>query len=134
MFHARHRTLLRSMLFGSLLTLGVGAASAQTRPSSKPPAQPPTPAAAPQAAATPDEAMAAQIRKAIKDEKAITVYADSIRVIVSAGTVSLKGPVRTDAEKKAIGEKADAIAGQANVMNNLMVAPDSPALPKAPTP
>jgi hyperosmotically inducible protein len=134
MFHARHRTLLRSMLFGSLLTLGVGAASAQTPPSSKPPAQPPTPAAAPQAAATPDEAMAAQIRKAIKDEKAIAVYADSIRVIASAGTVSLKGPVRTDAEKKAIGEKADAIAGQANVMNNLMVAPDSPDLPKAPTP
>jgi len=129
MFHARHRTFVRSMLVGSLLTLGAGTASAQTPPST-PPAQPPAPATSPQPAATPDDATAARIRKAIKDEKAIAIYADSIKVIVSSGTVSLKGPVRTDAEKKAIGAKADAIVGEANVMNNLIVAPDSPNLPK----
>ena len=130
--HARHRTFMRSVVIGGLLTVSAGAASAQT-PSSRPPAQPTTPAAAPQASATPDDVMAAQIRKAIKDDKAIAAYGDSIKVIVSAGTVSLKGPVRTDAEKKAIGAKADAIAGQPNVMNNLIVAPDHPYLPKPTT-
>lgn len=132
MFHARHRTFMRSMLFGGLLTLGVGTAGAQTPPSSPPPAQP-APTAAPQPAATPDDAMVAKIRKAIKDDKAIAIYAESIKVIARDGTVSLKGPVRTDAEKKAIGAKADAIAGEANVMNNLMVAPEHAELPKAPT-
>ena len=131
MFHARHRTFMRSMLFGGLLTLGAGAASAQTPPST-PPAQPATPTTA-QPAATPDDAIAAKIRKAIKDDKAITAYADSVRMMVSGGMVTLKGPVRSDAEKKAIGAKADAIAGEANVMNNLVVAPDSPGLPKPPT-
>jgi hyperosmotically inducible periplasmic protein len=130
MFHARHRTFMRSTLFGGLLTLAVGTAHAQTPPSSPPPAQPPAPTASQQPAATPDDVMAARIRKAIKDEKAIAIYAESIKVIVSSGTVSLKGPVRTDADKKAIGAKADAIAGEANVMNNLVVAPDSPNLPK----
>ena len=131
MFHARHRTFMRSMLFGGLLTLGAGAASAQTPPS-PPPAQPPAPAVA-EPAATPDEAIAAKIRKAIKDDKAITIYADSVRMMVSGGMVTLKGPVRSEAEKKAIGAKADAIAGEANVMNNLFVAPDSPDLPKTAT-
>lgn len=131
MFHARHRTFMRSMLFGGLLTLGAGAASAQTPPST-PPAQPATPTAAPPAA-TPDEAIAAKIRKAIKDDKAIAIYGDSVRMMVSGGMVTLKGPVRSEAEKKAIGAKADAIAGEANVMNNLVVAPDSPGLPKPST-
>ena len=130
MFHARHRTFMRSMLFGGLLTLGAGAASAQTPPS-QPTAQPTTPAAAP--SATPDDAIAAKIRKAIKDDKAIAAYGDSVRMMVSAGMVTLKGAVRSEAEKKAIGAKADAIAGEANVMNNLVVAPDSPALPKPST-
>ena len=127
MFHARHRTFMRSMLFGGLLTLGAGAASAQTPPST-PPAQPATPTTA-----TPDDAIAAKIRKAIKDDTAIAIYGDSVRMTVSGGMVTLKGPVRSDAEKKAIGAKADAIAGEANVMNNLVVAPDSPGLPKPPT-
>ena len=131
MFHARHRTFMRSMLFGGLLTLGAGAASAQTTPST-PPAEPQTPAVA-QPAATPDEAIAIRIRKAIKDDKAITAYSDSVRMMVSGGMVTIKGAVRSEAEKKAIGAKADAIAGEANVMNNLVVAPDSPALPKPPT-
>ena len=133
MFHARHRTFMRSMLFGGLLTLGVGTAGAQTPPSSTPPAQPPSPAVSEEPAATPDDAMVAKVRKAIKDEKAIAIYAESIKVIVRDGIISLKGPVRTDAEKKAIGAKADAIAGEANVMNNLMVAPDHADLPKPST-
>jgi hyperosmotically inducible protein len=133
MFHARHRTFMRSVVVGGLLTLGAGAARAQTPPSSTPPAQPPAQATPEQPAATPDDVIAAKIRTAIKDEKAIAIYADSIKVIARDGLVSLKGPVRTDAEKKAIGAKADAIVGGANVMNNLIVAPDSPDLPKPTT-
>jgi osmotically-inducible protein OsmY len=122
---------MRSMVFGGLLTLGAGAASAQTKPST-PPAQPRTPTAT-QPAAMPDDEIAAKIRQAIKDDKAIAMYGDSVRLMVSGGMVTLKGPVRTEAEKKAIGAKADAIAGEINVMNNLVVAPDSPGLPKPST-
>ena len=38
-----------------------------------------------------------------------------------SAVVSLKGSVKSDADKKAIGAKADAIAGEKNVMNNLQV-------------
>ena len=134
MFHARHRTFMRSMLFGGLLTLGVSAPQARRRlRAAHHRLSHLSPAVSEEPAATPDDAMVAKVRKAIKDEKAIAIYAESIKVIVRDGIISLKGPVRTDAEKKAIRAKADAIAGEANAMNNLMVAPDHADLPKPST-
>jgi osmotically-inducible protein OsmY len=73
-------------------------------------------------APVPDDAtVAAKIHKAITADKALAAYADSIRIIVSSGRVSLKGAVKSDADKKAIGQIADNIAGAPNVMNNLFV-------------
>jgi osmotically-inducible protein OsmY len=45
--------------------------------------------------------------------------------------VTLKGPVRSDEEKKTIEDKAAAVAGAANVKNELtIVAADSVKTPK----
>jgi osmotically-inducible protein OsmY len=95
--------------------------------------------AAPQAAqaqpsqATPDADLVAKIRQAIADDKAIAQYAQTLKIVSSSGLVTLKGPVKTEADKKAIGAKADQIAGEKNVMNNLFVSADA-AKPAPETP
>jgi osmotically-inducible protein OsmY len=76
-----------------------------------------------------DADLTAKIRQAITDDKALAAYASTIKIIVSDGLVSLKGPVKSEADKKAIGAKVDAIAGANNVMNNLFVSSE-PAKPQ----
>lgn len=68
-----------------------------------------------------DAEIVAKIRKALTDDKALAGYADTLKVVVSDGLVTLKGAVKSDADKKAIGQKVEAIVGEANVMNNLFV-------------
>jgi hyperosmotically inducible periplasmic protein len=68
-----------------------------------------------------DRDLARKIRKAIIDDKNLSLYAHNIKVIARGGTVTLKGPVRSDEEKIAIESKAVEIAGAANVKNELTV-------------
>jgi osmotically-inducible protein OsmY len=44
-------------------------------------------------------------------------------VIAQNGTVTLKGPVRSEEEKKSIEAKAAEVAGAGNVQNELSIAP-----------
>jgi hyperosmotically inducible protein len=67
--------------------------------------------------------MAAQIRKSVVDDKALSTYAHNVKIIVSDGTVILRGPVRTEEEKEAVEAKAKATPGVTNVDNGLTVAP-----------
>jgi len=128
MFHFAPRTFTRAVIAGSLLTLTAAvvetqAAQAPAQPAPAQPAQAQAPAQP--APATPDTELAAKIHKAIADDKAIAGYEKTIKIIVSDGLVSLKGSARSEADKKAIGAKADAIAGEKNVMNNLVIVPDA---------
>jgi osmotically-inducible protein OsmY len=67
-----------------------------------------------------------QIRKAIMDDKSLSTYAHNVKVISQHGTVTLKGPVRSEEEKKSIEDKANAVAGASNVKNEItVVAADS---------
>jgi hyperosmotically inducible protein len=68
-----------------------------------------------------DRETAKQIRKAIVDDKSLSSYAHNVKVIAQNGTVTLKGPVRSDEEKKAIEDKAVAVAGASNVKNELTI-------------
>ena len=68
-----------------------------------------------------DRELARKIRKAIIDDKHLSLYAHNVKVIASGGTVTLKGPVHSDEEKTAIESKAVEIAGAANVKNELTV-------------
>lgn len=58
-----------------------------------------------------DRDLTAQIRKSIMADKSLSTYAHNIKVISQDGVVTLKGPVHSDDEKKAIVAKAVEVAG-----------------------
>lgn len=64
----------------------------------------------------------AEIRRAILDDKSMSTNAQNCKVITdSAGAVTLRGPVASQAEKDAIESKAKAVAGVTSVVNELEV-------------
>jgi len=70
-----------------------------------------------------DRATTKQIRSALMQDKTLSTYAHNIKIITQDGHVTLKGPVRTEDERTAIGEKASQVAGAGNVRNHLTIAP-----------
>ena len=70
-----------------------------------------------------DRQLSAQIRKSITDDKSLSTYAHNVKIISQNGTVTLRGPVRSDDERAAIEAKAKAVAGVTSVNNELTVAP-----------
>lgn len=64
-----------------------------------------------------------QIRKAIEKDKSISTYGHNVKVITQNGMVTLKGPVRSEEEKKAIETKAAEVAGADKVTNEMDVKP-----------
>jgi len=62
------------------------------------------------------------IRKSIMDDKSLSTSAHNVKVITQGGVVTLKGPVKSEEEKKAVVAKAVAVAGEANkVVDQLSV-------------
>jgi len=61
-----------------------------------------------------DRDLTKKIRRSIMDDKSLSSYAHNIKVISQNGTVTLKGPVKSEDEKKAVMEKAVAVAGSAD--------------------
>jgi len=59
----------------------------------------------------PDQKLAASVRKSIVGDKTLSTYAHNIKVIAQDGTVTLKGPVRSEEERKSLVDKATAVAG-----------------------
>ena len=70
-----------------------------------------------------DREITRQIRKALIADKSLSTYAHNVKIITTNGTVTLRGPVRTEDEKLSIESKAKAIAGVGDVKNELTVAP-----------
>jgi osmotically-inducible protein OsmY len=62
-----------------------------------------------------------QIRKAIANDKSLSTYAHNVKVITQNGTVTLKGPVKSEEEKKAVEAKAAEIAGEQKVTSQLEI-------------
>ncbi len=56
-------------------------------------------------------------------DKSLSTYAHNVKIISQNGTVTLRGPVRSEDEKAAIEAKAKAVAGVTAVNNELTVAP-----------
>jgi hyperosmotically inducible protein len=69
----------------------------------------------------PDIEISAAIRKAVVDDKTLSVNAHNVKIMTSSGAVTLRGPVKSDAEKKAIEAKAKQVAGVTSVNNLLEV-------------
>jgi osmotically-inducible protein OsmY len=70
-----------------------------------------------------DLAITRDIRRAIVADKNLSTYAHNVKVITANGEVTLKGPVRSEDERKAVEAKAVEVAGQGRVANELTVAP-----------
>ena len=72
-----------------------------------------------------DRAISQKIRKAIHEDSNLSTYAHNVKVITQNGKVTLRGPVRTEAEKSSIQAKAAAVAGEENVSNQLEITPQN---------
>ena len=70
-----------------------------------------------------DLAITRDIRRALVKDKSLSTYAHNVKVITSNGEVTLKGPVRSEEERKAVEAKAVEVAGQGRVANELTIAP-----------
>jgi hyperosmotically inducible periplasmic protein len=62
-----------------------------------------------------------QIRRAIVKDKQLSTYAHNVKIVARDGKVTLRGPVKSDAEKTSVEQKATEIAGAGNVTNELTV-------------
>jgi hyperosmotically inducible protein len=70
-----------------------------------------------------DRDITQQIRKAVMKDKSLSTYAHNVKIISQNGMVTLKGPVSSEDEKKAIEMKASAVVGQDKVTNEIEVKP-----------
>jgi osmotically-inducible protein OsmY len=69
-----------------------------------------------------DRAITQKIRKAVHDDTSLSTYAHNIKIIAQDGKVTLRGPVRSEDEKRNLQAKAVAVAGKENVTNQLEIA------------
>ena len=82
-----------------------------------------TPLSAQQKSGKTDLAITRDIRMAINGDKTLSIYAHNVKILTRNGQVTLKGPVRTDAEKQVVEAKATAVAGEGHVISEVSVAP-----------
>ena len=61
------------------------------------------------------------IRRTLTKDKSLSSYAKNIKVITKDGQVTLRGPVRSEQDKKAIEAKANEVAGAGHVTNDIQV-------------
>ncbi len=72
-----------------------------------------------------DRDMMRRIRRDIVRDKSLSTYGHNVKVIANNGKVTLRGPVRSEEEKRAIEEHARKYAGDANVTNEVTVTEES---------
>ena len=70
-----------------------------------------------------DRDITQQIRQSIVKDKSLSTYAHNVKVVTQDGQVTLKGPVRSADEKKAIETKATEVAGDGKVTSELDIKP-----------
>jgi len=69
-----------------------------------------------------DRTITQSLRKAITDDDSLSTNGKNVKVVTIDGTVTLRGPVKSEKEKADIGAKAKQIAGVKNVDNQLEIA------------
>ena len=68
-----------------------------------------------------DRELTAAIRKAIVDDDALSTNAHNVKIVSVGGVVTLRGPVKSPAEKAAVAAKAERTQGVKRVDNQLEV-------------
>lgn len=69
-----------------------------------------------------DRKITQEVRKSIVGDDKLSTNAQNVKIITNDGQVTLRGPVKTEDEKKAIEGKAKQVAGVKNVDNQLEIA------------
>jgi len=69
-----------------------------------------------------DRELTRKIRRALTQDKTLSGYAHNVKVITQAGQVTLKGPVRSEDEKRVVETNATEVAGAGHVSNQMSVA------------
>ena len=67
-----------------------------------------------------DRDTSAKIRRTVMADKSLSTYAHNVKIISQNGTVTLKGPVRSDDEVNSIVSKATDVTGSADKVINQM--------------
>lgn len=70
-----------------------------------------------------DRGLTTQIRRSIIADKSLSTDAHNVKVVTRGGQVTLKGPVRSENEKRAIEAKAAEVAGEDKVTSELTIKP-----------
>ncbi len=68
-----------------------------------------------------DRELMQKVRKALMADKSLSSYAHNVKVIAQNGKITLKGPVRSEDEKKAVEQKATEVAGSGNVTSEITI-------------
>jgi len=71
-----------------------------------------------------DSDLVQKIRQSVYADKSLSTYAHNVKIVAQDGRVTLRGPVRTQAERDQIQAKAVAIAGADSVTNQLEIVPE----------
>ena len=71
-----------------------------------------------------DRDITQQIRRSIWKDKSLSTYAHNVKIIAQNGMVTLKGPVRSEEEKRVVETKANEVAGANKVTSQLEVKPN----------
>jgi osmotically-inducible protein OsmY len=69
-----------------------------------------------------DRKLTQAIRQALMKDKTLSSYAHNVKIVTQGGQVVLKGPVRTEEEKRTVEAAAIEAAGTGHVTNQLSVA------------
>ena len=69
-----------------------------------------------------DRTLTQRIRQAVVDDDSLSTNAKNVKIISQNGSVTLRGPVKNEEERKKIVAKAQQIAGEKNVNNQLEIA------------
>jgi len=66
-----------------------------------------------------------RIRKGIMLDKSLSTYAHNVKIVTQNGQVTLKGPVRSEDEKRAVEAKAAEVVGENKVTSQLDIKPNN---------
>jgi len=127
-FYANKTRTYVTVLLAVLGTVGI--ASSQTQPdntrSNKGDADKGVVTADQQKMNASDRVLTQNIRKAVMADKSLSTYAHNVKIVSQNGMVTLKGPVRSDDEKKSItGKAVEAAGGPDKVSDQMSVTADS---------
>jgi len=71
-----------------------------------------------------DRTLTQRIRQAVVADDSLSTNAKNVKIIIQNGAVTLRGPVKNEDERKKIVSKAQQLAGEKNVNNQLEIAAD----------